>query len=431
MKPRTPLYGLMAEFKSPEEILAATRRTRGEGFTHFDAFTPYPVEGLGIELGLKNTGIPFVVLMAALVGAVVGFAMQYYSMAVDYPLNSGGRPYNSWPAFIPIAFEVMVLVAGLATLLGMLLLNGLPRPYHPVFNVPRFLAASRDRFFLCIEAVDPKYGAESTRQFLAGLAPAEVMEVAALEPAPKASWDWHENLSDKMVDRPLAGPSPGVARRHGFSCLPAANGQTAELSAGRTERIFSGWQIGPAAGSGRRRARAFADGHAFIYGCPPTSRRLACRHGVAHPRGGAGLEPRTAKNPLDLGTEENNAVDSFPFPVTEKVLKHGQNRYLIYCVVCHDALGTGHGIIVQRGYTPPPSFHRERLRKVPVGHIFEVITKGYGSMPMYRAQIPPRDRWAIVAYVRALQLSQHFPVEDLPADLRRQWEAQKAGGGGE
>src|SRR5437016_5695650 len=177
MTPRTPVFGVMAEFQKAQEVLEATRRARQEGYTQMDAYTPYPVEGLASELGLRNTGIPFVVLTAGLVGAAVGYFMQYYASAVDYPFNAGGRPYHSWPAFIPITFEVMVLVAGFAALLGMLLLNGLPRPYHPVFNVPRFTEASQDRFFLCIEATDPKFDREGTTRFLAALGPCGVMEV--------------------------------------------------------------------------------------------------------------------------------------------------------------------------------------------------------------------------------------------------------------
>jgi mono/diheme cytochrome c family protein len=121
---------------------------------------------------------------------------------------------------------------------------------------------------------------------------------------------------------------------------------------------------------------------------------------------------------------ETDDVEEFPYPVTRPVLDHGQARYMIYCVVCHDPLGTGRGKIVERGYTAPPSFHIERLRREKVGHFFFVITNGYGSMPDYRQQIPPRDRWAIVAYVRALQLSQHFPAEALSPEMRAQWENQ-------
>jgi hypothetical protein len=126
--------------------------------------------------------------------------------------------------------------------------------------------------------------------------------------------------------------------------------------------------------------------------------------------------------------DELNSVDTFPFPVTKGVLEHGRNRYMIYCVVCHDALGTGHGMIVQRGYTPPPSYHRDRLRQAPVGHFFKVITLGYGSMPSYRNQVPPRDRWAIIAYIRALQLSQHFPAGELSEPMRREWQEQQKTG---
>jgi mono/diheme cytochrome c family protein len=129
-----------------------------------------------------------------------------------------------------------------------------------------------------------------------------------------------------------------------------------------------------------------------------------------------------------LAAEESNHVDTFPFEITPTILKHGQDRYMIFCVVCHDPLGTGRGKIVERGYTQPPSYHIERLRRAPVGRFFDVMTNGYGSMPEYRQQIPPRDRWAIAAYIRALQLSQHFPVKELPDDLRAEWEKQKAGG---
>lgn len=121
-----------------------------------------------------------------------------------------------------------------------------------------------------------------------------------------------------------------------------------------------------------------------------------------------------------LAGREQQVLDAFPFPVTKAVLEHGRNRYMIYCVACHDTLGTGHGKIVERGYTPPPSYHIDSLRNAPVGHFFAVMTYGYGSMPDYRQQVPPRDRWAIAAYIRVLQASQHFPEKDLPPDLRKQ-----------
>jgi Alternative complex III, ActD subunit len=178
MTPTTPFYGLMAEFVTPEQILQATRQARQGGYREMDAYTPYTVEGLAEELGLQKTRVPFVVLMAGLVGATAGFFMQYWAMAVNYPFNVGGRPHNSWPVFIPITFEVMVLVASFAALLGVFFLNGLPRPHHPVFNVPRFARSGQDRFFLCIEAKDPHFDVVRTREFLASLQPVgDVMEV--------------------------------------------------------------------------------------------------------------------------------------------------------------------------------------------------------------------------------------------------------------
>jgi mono/diheme cytochrome c family protein len=138
-----------------------------------------------------------------------------------------------------------------------------------------------------------------------------------------------------------------------------------------------------------------------------------------------------ANNPLaligEVAAEPSEDVDTFPFTVTRQVLEHGRDRYTIFCVVCHDPAGSGHGKIVERGYTQPPSFHIERLRIVPVGHFFEVMTNGYGSMPEYKQQIPPRDRWAIAGYIRALQLSQHFPIKDLPPELRQEWEKHQGG----
>src|SRR5207244_7139660 len=118
-----------------------------------------------------------------------------------------------------------------------------------------------------------------------------------------------------------------------------------------------------------------------------------------------------------VAAQEESEVEDFPFPITRSVLERGRDRYLIYCLVCHDPLGTGQGKIVERGYTPPPSFHIDRLRSAPVGHFFSVMTNGYGSMPDYKQQVRPRDRWAIAGYIRALQLSQHFPIKDLPPDM--------------
>ncbi|MDD5543164.1 MAG: DUF3341 domain-containing protein [Acidobacteriia bacterium] len=171
------LYGLMAEFDTTDDLLAAARKTVAEGYRRVDAYTPLPVEGLAEALDFRDRRLPLIVLIGGIVGALGGYYLQYWCSAVSYPLNVGGRPLNSWPSFIPITFEMTVLVAALSAVLGMLALNGLPMPYHPVFNVPRFAMASRNRLFLCIEARDPKFELEKTREFLKNLKAREVSEV--------------------------------------------------------------------------------------------------------------------------------------------------------------------------------------------------------------------------------------------------------------
>jgi Alternative complex III, ActD subunit len=178
MKKREKIYGLMAEFATSDQLLEAARRTHDAGFKRVDAFSPFPIEGLAEAVGFHRTRLPAVVLCAGIVGCFSGFALQYYGDVVSYPINVGGRPLNSWPAFIPITFEMTILFAAAAAVFGMLAMNGLPTPYHPVFNLPRFALASRDRFFLCIKARDPKFDLESTKKFMATLSAREVSEIA-------------------------------------------------------------------------------------------------------------------------------------------------------------------------------------------------------------------------------------------------------------
>jgi Protein of unknown function (DUF3341) len=172
------IYGLMAEFDDPQSLVAATARAHREGYRCMDAYSPFPIEELHEALGAHHTRLPLIVLIGGLCGCIGGYALEYWSSVMAYPLNIGGKPFHSWPAFIPVTFECTILVAALSAVLGMLGLNGLPQPYHPVFNVPRFALASRNRFFLCIESVDPKFDVEHTRQFLETLEPREVTTVA-------------------------------------------------------------------------------------------------------------------------------------------------------------------------------------------------------------------------------------------------------------
>lgn len=170
-------YGLLAEFDTADLVLAAAERSYAEGYRQMDAYTPFPVEGLAEAIGFHRTWVPQVCLLGGLVGCLGGFFLQWWPNVIGYPLNIGGKPYNSWPSFIPITFELTVLFAGLATVFGMLALNGFPEPYHPVFNAANFTSASNNKFFLCIEARDKKFDAQTTRDFLLGLKAHEVSEI--------------------------------------------------------------------------------------------------------------------------------------------------------------------------------------------------------------------------------------------------------------
>ncbi|HMQ30558.1 MAG TPA: DUF3341 domain-containing protein [Chloroflexaceae bacterium] len=174
------IYGVMAEFRTPEALVAATHQAKAAGYSKMDAYTPFPIEEVIEEIAPGDTGVPRLVLIAGVVGALSGFALQYVGNIIDYPMNIGGRPLDisNWPSMIPITFEMGILLAAFTAAISMVVLNGLPQPYHPVFNAPRFERASQDTFFLCIESTDPLFDRAQTSAFLRTLGPAQVSEVA-------------------------------------------------------------------------------------------------------------------------------------------------------------------------------------------------------------------------------------------------------------
>jgi hypothetical protein len=177
MDPRSQIYGVMGEFESAKELIRAAAKTREAGYKKMDAYAPYPVEGLSEALGLKRNLVPFLTLLGGLGGGLTGFGFQYWVNVISYPMNIAGRPLNSWPAFIPVTFELTILGASTFAVFGMLALNKLPHPHHPVFNVERFGRASTDRFFICIEATDPKFSVTDSTRFLQSLNAQNVTEV--------------------------------------------------------------------------------------------------------------------------------------------------------------------------------------------------------------------------------------------------------------
>lgn len=171
------LYGVMAEFDTPEQIVKAARAVREAGYKKIDAYSPFPIHEMDAALGIKKTILPLLIFGAGVAGCLGGLAMIYYMLVIDYPINVGGRPYFSLTLFIPVMFETTILAAAFTAVIGMIALNGLPQPYHPVFNAPRFELASREKFFLAIEAGDEKFDRDETTEFLSSLEAREVFDV--------------------------------------------------------------------------------------------------------------------------------------------------------------------------------------------------------------------------------------------------------------
>ncbi len=174
---RAPIWGLIAEFDTPSEIVIAARKAYAAGYRRMDAYSPFPVEGLSEAIGFHHDSVALICLVGGLLGLVTAYVLQYWINVIAYPLNIGGRPFHSWPSFIVVSFEMTILFGGLAAVFGMFAMNGLPMPYHPVFNVPSFSFATEDKFFLSIEASDPKFDRVTTYQFLSSLEPRAITEV--------------------------------------------------------------------------------------------------------------------------------------------------------------------------------------------------------------------------------------------------------------
>jgi hypothetical protein len=171
------IYGFLAEFDTPTGLVMATKAAYAAGYRKMDAYSPFPIEEASEALGFHKSRVPLIVLLGGLLGGLSGYGLQYWINVISYPLNIGGKPYHSWPAFIVPTFEMTILFAGLAGVFGMFALNGLPMPYHPLFNVDRFAAVTRDKFFLCVEAADPHFDVVDTQRFLESLRPVSISEV--------------------------------------------------------------------------------------------------------------------------------------------------------------------------------------------------------------------------------------------------------------
>jgi mono/diheme cytochrome c family protein len=403
-----PPVALLAEFDSSAALVAAAKQVRDAGYTRWDTHSPFPIHGIDQAMGIRPTRLPWVVLACGVLGCAAGLVLQWWTNATG-PLDFGGlptflqgydflisgKPRFSLPANIPVIFEVTVLLAALATFIGMLAMNNLPWHHNRLFSLTRFKRVTVDRFFVCIDAADPKFDETRTTALLAALG------AHAVEPV-------YEVASDSRWPRGLVVAGLIAACLAVFPVLLAAK---ARLSQSPQPRIHPVLDMDKQERFKSQQPNfAFADTRALR---PQVTGTIA--------RGDPPDDPHFYE-----GKVNGEWATTFPpqVQITVAFVRRGQQRFNIYCTPCHGLGGAGDGIISARaikletpGWVAPLALIDQTVRDREHGHIFNTITHGIRTMPPYGDQIPPADRWAIIAYVRALQLSQNAKVEEVPPDL--------------
>ena len=381
-----PEYGLLAQYEDVTSLKKAAERVRDAGYENWDCHTPFPVHGLDPAMGIRRTRLPYVIITGGFLGLMTAIVMQWWMNAVDYPFIISGKPFWSVPANVPIMFELTVLFSGITAFLSTLGRNGLPRFHHPLFNSDRFAAATDDKFFIAIEASDPKFDSAGTRELLEGTKPTSIESV----------------VDDSKVNSALPKPlvyGLVVAFVAGFVPL----GVIATMWYGRSElpRIHPNPNMDF---QEKFKTQTFNS----LYGDtrsmrPQESGTVASTQVDADHHRYRGL------------TADGQWATGFPtgFTLTKAKMDRGQERYNIYCSSCHGTAGYGQGPVHLRAaklkqpkWVQPSSLHQDYLRTQPEGKLFDTITNGIRNMPAYGYLIPVEDRWAIVAYIRALQRSQ-------------------------
>jgi len=456
--PQTKLVGLMAEFDSDDALLAAAAQVRDAGYSKTDAYSPFPVHGIDEAMGIRPTGLPWLVLLAGIAGGVAGLVGAWWTNAIDYPFLISGKPLFSLPANIPVIFELTILLAGVAAFLGMLALNQLPRLANPLFRKPNFLRVTTDRFFLTIEAADPKFDAAGTRQLLESLQPLgveECEEETGHQPLPKfvvpalllmgclalippaliararvtksekprldtfPDMDYHPGFKPQT-----AAPARLFADRR--SNRPPVPGTVPRGSLNADDRLYRG--IDPDADNAalhRARTSAMFTATADEDGGTETETDADTAPEANEDTGAApDAEADPDSQPAADDEPQPAWVTEFPLPVTRELMARGRQRYDIYCSACHGLVGDGSGIVSRRAlaleqgtWIPPLSLHAESVVQQPVGQLYHTVTHGVRSMPGYGDQLKVEDRWAIVLYIRALQRSRSAAPADVPSEM--------------
>ncbi|MFG0297099.1 MAG: quinol:electron acceptor oxidoreductase subunit ActD [Maioricimonas sp. JB045] len=420
-EPSGSVCGVLAEFSGPKELLRAAEMVRDAGYTKTDAFSPFPIHGMDDALGIKSTILPVIVLVVGLTGCAGGLLMQWWMNAVDYPFLISGKPLFSLPANIPVTFEIIVLTSAFTAFLGMLGLNGLPKPANPLFEQERFRGVTDNKFFMYVAADDPKYDGQ------------EVVELFH-----RAGATWVDDVPNSTSPSRLPGaikmallvlfaialvpPLMIYRARHTtseaprFDFFPDMDAQRYRSAQQSSDLFADGRAMRPQV-AGTIAVGDFHENDAFFLGYIPgeddeaPADEPAPADAAAAPAAGA-----PAANEPDYVTE-------FPVEVTESLMQRGQLKFNIYCAPCHGLAGQGDGLVSLRAielqqptWVPPTNLTSPPVVAQPVGKIYDTITNGRRKMSGYAAQIPPEDRWAIVLYVRALQKSQHASLEEIPED---------------
>jgi mono/diheme cytochrome c family protein len=395
------LFGLLAEFDTPGELIAAAEKVRDAGYTEWDSYCPFPVHGIDAAMGIKRTVLPWIVFIIGLCGLGGGLLLQWWTNAYNWPWIVSGKPFFSLPANIPVTFETTILAAVFASFFGMWALNKLPQVWHPFFRKERFLRVTDDSFFIGIQASDRKFQRGKTETLLrdAGAIAVETCYTSA-EP------------DRRRLPRPLTA---FIVVSAVLALVPLALVAKARTSRSAEPRIhvFPDMDFQPKYGA--------QDGSALFDDLRVS--RLPVEGTVA--RGQLKSDDQFYR-----GVVRGEWTTAFPatFEVSERTMARGKERYDIYCEPCHGSGGNGDGIIHERTkklapanralWVQPTSLHQDYVVRLPHGQLYNTISKGIRTMPPYAAQISEWDRWAIVLYVRALQRSQRANLDDVPPEMR-------------
>ncbi len=432
-------FGWVAEYADDNKLLDAARKVRDSGYSRTDAFTPFPVHGIDEALGIKATVLPWFTLIAGATGTSIALLMQWWMNAYDYPYIISGKPFASWPAFIPVAFELTILFAAYTTVFAMLGLNGLPKFSNPMFTNPKFDRATDDRFFLWVDSRDKYFNTEKVKSLLDSTGPISVEEVREDD----SSSEIPKGIFSAIFLVIMASLIPGAIvlrmrssrsdepRLHVFFDMDFQPKKKPQQST----TLFADRRVQrpPVPGTIARGELELSDPYYLGYDPDKTASLEASdatRMVAFKAQDAAAQDPKSAAvdpKPAPAGAVEPNYawLTEAPIEATEELFALGKKKFETNCAVCHGFGGYGDGLVSQRalnlaqGYwLQPTSMHEDRIQKQTVGRIYFTVTNGKGKMAGYASSLTPRERWAVVLYVRALQRSQNATIEDVPEPRR-------------